>query len=127
MQESGIYEFEYQNLYQSFTEGKGFMAMVARASSQVEQPEATLPVIGLRNTQLFFAIMSGMVAFSTLVLILEILQSKRRILWDVLKDRLEHIPRPEWSSIWFKRRQRRKVVTRKLAVSSKRKPAIEKH
>ena len=127
MQESGTHEFVFQNLYQTFTQGKGFMALVARASSQVEQPEAILPVTRLRNTKLFFTIMDGMVAFSTLVLIMEILRGRRRILWDVLKDRLEHIPRPEWGLIWFKRRQQRKVVTRKVVVSRKRKSDIEEH
>ena len=85
MQESGVHEYEFQNLYQRFTRGKGFMALTKRTVTKIERPEVPLPVIRLHNTKVFLCVMAGMVLLPLLALAVELLYHKRPQLFSRLK------------------------------------------
>lgn len=83
--ESGIHQYEMDHMYDSFTDGKGFMILTEKSSTSVETPEVDLPVTRLKNTKIFFAIMAAMILVSTMVLMLERIWRERDEIWNQFK------------------------------------------
>lgn len=105
MQEAGLHEFAFESIPMKMGEAKGFMALMKKASSQIQTVPVGLPEIGFENTRKMFNVIGILLIISSLILVAENLIERSK--FNFIKNLFQSIQR-------FKNRKTKNRLTRRV-------------